>query len=279
MHLIIGATGTVGRPLVEHLAAAGERVRAVTHRTGARAGGRVETVEADLRRPASLARHLDGVSSVFLLWPFTSAGGARAVLETIGARTRRVVCLSAAAAADDPDSSWARVEREVEACVEQWTVVRPTGFAKNALIWADQIRTGDVVRWPFGRAGRSLVHERDVAAVAAAAMTQPGHAGRRLLVTGPQRLTQLEQVAVIGEVLGRSLRWEELEPSAAREVLGGVFGDDAFAELALASWARFVDRPEPVTRTVQEVTGSPARTFADWVGEHAGAFGSVPAPW
>jgi uncharacterized protein YbjT (DUF2867 family) len=236
MQLIIGATGTVGRSLVEHLVDAGERVRAVTHRTGAHAGGRVEVVEADLRRPASLAPHLDGVSSVFLLWPFTSAEGVRAVLETIGARTRRVVCLSAAAAADDPDSSWARVEGEVEACVEEWTMVRPTGFAKNTMMWADQMRSGDVVRWPFGRAGRSLVHERDIAAVAAAAMTQPGHVGRRLLITGPQCLTQLEQVAVIGKVLGRLLRWEELEPPAARDLLGDAFGDAAFAELALASW-------------------------------------------
>ncbi len=78
--------------------------------------------------------------------------------------------------------------------------------AANALIWADQIRAGDVVRWPYGAAVRSLVHERDLASVARIALTEDGHDGARYVRTGPSRLTQAEQVLAIGTAISRQLR-------------------------------------------------------------------------
>jgi uncharacterized protein YbjT (DUF2867 family) len=184
----------------------------------------------------------------------------------------RIVYLSAQAAGEQPDSFWAQLERLIEASGAAWTFLRPVGFAGNTLMWADQIRSGDVVRWPYGEAARSLIHERDIAAVAVRALTEDRHAGASYVLTGPATLTQVEQVEAIGAVIGRPLRWEEMPRDAALAYLTEAFGDAAFAEGALEAWAQFVTHPEPVTSTVQQVTGAPARSFAEWATDHAGDF-------
>ncbi|MBM0228068.1 MULTISPECIES: SDR family oxidoreductase [Micromonospora] len=277
MILETGATGTVGREVVSLLVARGERVRAVS-RTPATAGlpAGVEVVAGDLAEPASLAPHLAGVDAVFLIWPFTDPAVARKhaseVTCLIAATATRIVYLSAPGAADQPESFWAVVERAVEASGAEWTFLRPVGFAANTLMWAGQIRAGDVVRWPYGAAARSLVHERDLAEVAVAALTSAGHSGARHLLSGPATLTQEEQVRAIGRAVGRDLRWSEMPLGEARQMLAAAFGDPDFAEIALRGWAAFVDHPEQVTDTVERITGHPARPYADWAADHADAF-------
>ncbi|SCE74750.1 SDR family oxidoreductase [Micromonospora mirobrigensis] len=276
MILVTGATGTVGREVVSLLAARGERVRAVTRKPeAAELPAGVEVVATDLADPASLAPHLAGVAAVFLIWPFTDPAVARThapeVARLAAERGARVVYLSAPGA-DQPDTFWGIVERAVEASGASWTFLRPVGFAANTLMWAEQIRAGDVVRWPYAAAARSLVHERDLAEVAVAALTTDRHLGDRLLISGPETLTQEEQVHTIGRVIGRELRWAEQPLDEARRMLTAAFGDPAFADAALAGWAAFVDRPEAVTDTVERVTGHPARPYADWVADHADDF-------
>jgi uncharacterized protein YbjT (DUF2867 family) len=139
-------------------------------------------------------------------------------------------------------------------------------------MWADQIRSGGVVRWPFGAAARALIDERDIAAVAVRALTGDGHAGARYLLSGPAVLTQAEQLAVIGQAVGRELRWQELSRQAALQELTAAWGDPAFAQTALDAWEWFVDHPETVTSVVQDITGAPAHNFADWAAANAAAF-------
>jgi hypothetical protein len=79
-------------------------------------------------------------------------------------------------------------------------------------------------------------------------------------------------VRIIGEVTGRSARWEELSPEEARRQLLAVWGDPGFVDSALASWAGLAAKPELVTRTVEEVTGAPARTFRQWAASHVSDF-------
>lgn len=278
MILVTGATGKVGREVVGQLQEKGMPVRAVSrHPDGAAtlpAG--LEVVQADLADPESLESQLAGVETVFLLWPFTSPEAATdlapRVVDVIAGQASRIVYLSAQAATDQPESFWARVERLVEASGTEWTFLRPVGFAANTLMWADQIRAGDVVRWPFGEAARSLIHEKDIASVAVRALTEDGHGGGRYVLSGPAALTQADQVSTIGEAIGRPLRWEEISPEQARPGLVAAFGDEAFADSALASWSKFVTRAELVTSTVEDVTGSPALSFRTWAGDHAGDF-------
>ncbi len=271
MILVTGATGSVGRHVVSQLIAKGAAVRAVVRNPEA-AGlpADVEVVRGDLADAESLDAALIGVEAVFLLWPFFSADGASEVVGVIARHARRVVYLSAETAAGDR-GFWAGVERRIEESGLEWTFLRPTGFAKNTLHWAGQIRTG-VVRGPYGEAGRSLIDERDIAAVAVRALTENGHTRKTYVLTGPATVTQAEQVRIVGDTIGRPARWEERPRRDARADLVEIFGDESFADRALDTWAGFVTQPERVTPTVQEVTGVPARSFRQWANDHADNF-------
>ena len=268
MTFVIGATGKVGRHVVSGLLERGGPVRALARDPAAAdLPADVEVVPGDLSDPGSLDGQPEGAEAVFLVWPFFSAEGVDEVVPTLAARARRIVYLSAEAARKRPDAFWALVERAIERSGTEWTFLEPTGFAANTLGWAEQIRESGVVRWPYGRAARSLIHERDIADVGIRALTENGHAGSRYVLTGPEALTQVEQVREIGTAIGRSLRWEELSREDAERELAGQVPDTA-----LDTWAGFVEEPEVVTSTVQEVTGRPARSFAEWARDHADDF-------
>ncbi|HEY3765539.1 MAG TPA: NAD(P)H-binding protein [Gaiellales bacterium] len=265
--LVTGATGKVGRELVAGLVHDGRSVRALA-RDPAKADlpDGVDVVAGDIRDPAAVDDHARGVDAAFVLWPFMDADGVDAVTRALGRRVRRIVVLSAEAAAHRPDSFWASIERATERTAREWTFLRPTGFAANTLMWADQIRETRVVRWVYGEAARSLIDERDIAAVAARALTEDRHAGATYVLTGPEALTQIEQVHRIGEAIGRDVRWQEIAREDVQHQLGGV------PDTALETWASFVADPEVVTSTVEQVTGRPASTFRAWARRHADRF-------
>src|SRR6266540_2923150 len=208
--LVTGATGNVGRQVIEQAPGA---VRALT-RTPGRFPAHVETVSADLSDPATLVPALCGAEAVFLMWPLHTAAALPGVLEVIGAHTRRVVFLGSGGVADltmdEQEEMFARSGLE-------GTVMRPRTFAGNAWWWARQIRAGDVVRGSHGDLAMAMLHEADIAAVAVRALTGAARAGEVYHLTGPAALTQAEQVRVIGEVLGRPLRWEGVSRAEARE--------------------------------------------------------------
>lgn len=275
--LVIGATGNVGRQVAVQLAERGLPVRAMARRPEkANLPASVEVVPGDLSDVDSLRAALRGVDSVFLMWPLMSGDPAEAVADTIAGSARRLVLLSSAAVRGDSDDAISRVHRAVEEAIEhtslEWTFLRPHGFATNTLGWASQIRESGVVRGAYGSVYSTLIHEADLAAVAVTALTSDGHVGAKYDLTGAAALTQVEQVRVIGEVIGRETRWEEVPREVARELLlqriPAEYADamlDAFARLASSE----PDRP---TSTVEEVTGVPARTFAQWVADHAAEF-------
>ncbi len=268
--LVIGATGHIGRNVVTGLRARDAAVRAMSRSpdTAALPGG-VETVAGDLTDPGTLRGALDGVERVFLLWPFLSAEGAPAVIDTIAGQPRRVVYVSAMGA--DAGGVWGQVEAAIRDTALDWTFLRPGGFATNTLGWAAEVRAGGPVRIPYPGASRSLIHERDIADVAVRALTEEGHSRRTYVLTGPAALTQADQVRILADVAGTTARAEEI---TAREARAGMlaWADPGFADSALAYWASLVDTPEPVTDTVERLTGAPARGFAQWARDHAEDF-------
>nr|BFE79929.1 hypothetical protein GCM10020093_025300 [Planobispora longispora] len=205
---------------------------------------------------------------MFLVWPFASVEGLEPVLRTAAGHARRVVYLSSAAVRDH--------EREAERLIArsglEWTILRPHAFAANTLRWAEQIRARGVVRGPYGRAAMSPVHERDIAAVAVRALTRDGHAGAVYELTGPHSLTQAEQARVIGEVIGEPVHWEEAPAQDARREMLARGWPAEVVDGILSAQAEMAGGPAPVTATVEQVTGSGARTFRAWVAEHAHAF-------
>ncbi|MFI9205634.1 NAD(P)H-binding protein [Streptomyces sp. NPDC053048] len=276
--LVTGATGNVGRQVVAQLLATGAAVRALVRdpeSAGLPEG--VEVVGGDLSVPGTLDEALTGSDTVFLIWPFLTTERAPAVLEAIARHARRVVYLSSSGVNENAERQTdpinqlhADMERLIEECGLEWTVLRSNTIASNARGWAEQIRTTHVVRGP-DIAATAVIHERDVAAVAVRILTDDGHAGAKHVLTGPQVLSRAEQVESIGEAIGRTVRFEKVPVQVARERMLADGRPPALVEALLASAET---RPESnvITPTVEEITGAPARTFRSWAQEHADDF-------
>ncbi|GAA4531441.1 NmrA family NAD(P)-binding protein [Nonomuraea ferruginea] len=269
--LVTGATGNVGRPLVERLLAAGHRVRALT-RDPARAnlpeGARA--VAGDLADAGSLAAAFEGVTAAHLI-TFDGAdhsplaNGPAIVAAAVEAGVRRVTVLQGGL-------SRSPLEEAVAASDLEWTFVGPVEFMSNVLEWAGSVKEEGVVRDGFPEARSAMVHDADIAAVAAAALTSGGHAGREYVVTGPEVFTTADKVRVLGEVLGREIRFVEL----SREQITAEWRRQGYSEEDVAFFLTVcADTPEvgrTVRPTVEQVTGRPPRTFRQWIEENAAAF-------
>ena len=283
--LVTGATGRVGRVVVDELLDEGVPVRALTRRPeAARLPAAVEVVSGDLTVPESLDAALQGVGAVFLVWTVPPAT-APAVVERLATHARRVVFLSSPHRTPHPffqqpnpaAALHADIERLIAASGLASTVIRPGMFASNALYWwAAPIRDAGVVRWPYGAAETAPIDERDVASVAARALYEDGHAGGDYVLTGPDSLSQAEQVGIIGDVIGRRIQFEELSPEEFRRETAGSW-PPLVVDMLLAAWAATIGRPAFVTSAVSDVVGSPPRTFRQWVADHAAAFLEGPA--
>ena len=152
----------------------------------------------------------------------------------------------------------AKIEEAIEKSGLGWTFLRPGMFAANARSWwAPQIRGGDLVRWPYLDVPTAPIHERDIAAVAVRALTEEGHNRAEYVMTGPESLTQREQVEMIEQGIGRALRIEEMSPEEARQELLAYLPAAAIPMLTDA-WAAAAGRPAWVRSTVADVTGTPA---------------------
>ncbi len=279
--LVIGGAGTVGHELLSQLQVIGAPVRVLTRNPdAARLPPQIELVRGDLTQPETLDGCLDGIDRVFLVWtapPCTVTP----VLERIAKQAQRIVFLSSPHKTAHPffqkpqPNPSAMLHKQVERLIEtlglEWTFLRPGMFAGNALFWwAPQIRAGDVVRWPYLDAPTAPIDERDIAAVAVRALCEERHIGAEYLLTGPQSLSQSEQISIIGRVIGRSLRIEEISPDEARCEFS--FWPASVASMLLDAWAAAIGQPALVTSTVEEITGTPARTFLGWAAAHAAHF-------
>jgi len=282
--LVTGATGQIGSEVVSQLRAAGCRIRAMSRNPRAgHVSPDVEAVSGDLTAPETLDACLTGIDSVFLVWAAPLAAAAPAI-ERIAAHARRVVLLTSPHRTphrffQQPNglrAVHAGVEQLVEASGLSWTFLRPGPFALNCRNWwAPQIRHGDVVRWCHADAETAPVHERDIAAVAARALCDgEGHDGREYVLTSQESLTQREQVQIIGEAIGRPLQFEELSHEHAREQMIAMHFPPFAADMLLTAYAAAVGEPAYLTSTVREVTGTPARSFREWVRDHAAEFTS-----
>jgi uncharacterized protein YbjT (DUF2867 family) len=266
--LVTGATGNIGRMVVDHLVAAGASdIRALTTdpaRAALPAG--VQVAVGYLRRVETLPAALEGVDRMYLAPTPETVG--EVLRRAVDAGVRHVVDLSG-----EPESWWGSVCDAVEASGLAWTHLWPGDFMENATAWAPQIRATGEVREPFPRSASAPIAMDDVAAVAAAALTadEGTYNGRALSLTGPETLTRLELVQRIGDALGRHIPFVTVSRDEAVEAFASAMGDTAawYVDNVLAG---FAEHPVPANRVVQEVTGAPATTFADWAHSHAHLF-------
>jgi uncharacterized protein YbjT (DUF2867 family) len=282
--LVTGATGNVGRLVVDQLVAARERVRVLTRNpAGASFPAGVEVVAGDLTQPATLAPALVGVERMFLFPLPWTAPEVTALARAAG--VARIVVLSSGAVTAGLDTAFhLPVEQAVEKCGAAWTHVRPGEFALNRLyLWGPTVRAERVVRDPFPDSLHCPVHERDVADVAVAALREDGHEGVAYTLNGPGWLSTRDQADAIADALGEPVLFEQVSREQAREqyrAQGGFAAANADFLLGFTTYAgdeagpdEAPPAPEPRPRpTAEQVTGRPARSFAQWARDHAADF-------
>lgn len=274
--LVMGASGTIGGSVLQGLLERGVEARA-TSRTPERLTlpAAVRTFAADATEPASFSDALESVERVFL---YADLPEPEALLATIaGADVRHVVLLSSASAtspgaADDYNGSrFLRVEQAVADAGLAHTFLRPCEFASNAARWSWGIKGEGAVPLPHPDTVQTPIQEQDIADVAVVALTGDTLVGAAPILTGPERLTLRQQVAIIGEVIGRPLSVvEQTEAESAAMLSAHV--PDVWVRQILKGWREAVGTTPAISDEYTRITGRSPRTFRTWVAEHADLF-------
>ena len=284
MILVIGATGNTGRETALGARAAGAAVRALVRNpakaTDLAAAG-VEIAQGDLDDAGSLAAAMRGVDKVYLVTPADQRLAevqVAAISAAKAAGVAHVVKSSVLGAAAEAPVLLARMHHRAEEALKAsglgWTVLQPNSFMQNFLGFAATIAAQGAIYAPAGQGRVSHVDVRDIAAVAVAALTTPGHERQTYVVTGPEALSYDETARLIGKAIGKDVTFVDVPPDAARQSMlsGGMpewLADDLVALLSVV-YAR--GYAAGVSTIVPELTGRPARTFSQFAAEHAARF-------
>jgi uncharacterized protein YbjT (DUF2867 family) len=278
--VVMGATGNVGRALVDHLGAAGIVPRVLTRQPSARWRVPVEAVVGDVADPACVAHLFAGATRVFVMSNIEAddAIDRSVVAAAVSAGVRHAVKLSTIGA--DSEMAIGRRHREREQSIEQsgmaWTFVRPGFFMSNALQWRDGIRAGTVMV-PAADGPLAPISPRDIAEVAKVALLAPdvgaAHHGKIYTLTGEQITTPRDQIAVLARVLGRELTCVAVPPEVAVEHARKRGLPEAILETLRKLWTS-AEAGQAAMRTTafREVTGHAPESFETWARDHADAF-------
>ncbi|MFD1542095.1 SDR family oxidoreductase [Nonomuraea guangzhouensis] len=267
--LVTGARGHVARSLIQQLLEAGEQVRAASKDpAAAHLPTAVDVVAAD-----DPALALDGVDRVFL---YADPQGLDAFLaQAREAGVRHVVLLSAALADPTATDAIARLhgvaEESVTASGLPWTALRPGAFATNTLQWAPEIRTEGRVTNPFPDTHSAPIHEADIAEIALNALIEDGHENAVYELTGPDSITQRDQLNTIARTIARPLEWHLQDLETHRQVLSR-WGSPEIVESLLKHSVAATNIPVTTTNTFAKITGKHPRSFAQWAEDHKEAF-------
>jgi uncharacterized protein YbjT (DUF2867 family) len=267
--LVLGATGNVGRAIVEAALADGHTVRAVS-RSGRGLPAGADAYVGDLDDASTLADALDGVEAMFTLAGYV--GLAETLAGAKGSGVERVVLLSSSSApSGNRANAVAKYHLESEDAVRAsglgWTILQPNAFMSNALRWRPQIEAGEAIREPFGDVALSVIDPADIAAVALLGLATADHQGQSYRLSGPAALTADERAAILGQALGRELTVVVPSDEEAREGLPDAYAD-AFYEFYRGG---LIDETT-VHPTVSKVLGRPPVTFAQWAAANRAQF-------
>jgi uncharacterized protein YbjT (DUF2867 family) len=282
MILVTGSTGLIGSEVVRLLSHAGVPARALVRNPSReqRLPG-ITSVIGDLAKPETLSSVFAGVTKLFLL---TGNGEDLSVLQqhAIAAARRagvgHVVKLSAFGASPHSNSligrAHHRVERELQESGLAWTMLRPHHFMQNLLSQVGNIVDDGVVYSSSGDGKIPFIDTRDIAAVAVVALTESGHTGKKYVITGSEALSYRQATEILGEAIGRRLRFidEPFDEARARLTRAGQPSWLVDSLLAIAAYQRAGGPTETITSVVADLTGRPPRTFAEFARDHAAAF-------
>ncbi len=285
MILVTGSTGKVGGNLVDALKTKGAPFKALARSdASARAleARGVAVVRGDLTDAASLKAALRGVEKLFLLSSTSHFDGVEipAIEAAKASGVRQVVKLSAMGARADGVSpllrAHARIERALEESGLAFTILRPSFFMQNwVAFYSQSIKAGQPVYVNAGDARLGWTDTRDIADVAAAALTEPGHEGLVYELTGPESLSHGDATGRLGKLLRREVAYVSVPDAAAFQAMKGMGMDTwyAYGMVALYQGVRKGDA-DVTTGTVELVTGHAPRTIDAFLQENLKAFGA-----
>ena len=282
MILVTGGTGGVGSELLRLLSKAGIATRALArHPQRAQALPGITWIAGDLSKPGTLTSAFEGARTLFLLTSYYEDMVELQHNAISAARAAGVTCvvkISAFAASDHsraPVGRWHyQIEKELQESGLGWTILRPHHFMQNLLAQAEYVRTEGVVYSASGDGKIPYVDGRDVAAVAFVTLTQPGHLGKKYVVTGSEAISYRQAAEIIGAAIGKPVRFVDESPdeARARRVREGLPPAVVESALAIAAYQRAGGKTVTITSTVADLTGRPPRTVGEFVREHADLF-------
>ena len=282
MILVTGGTGLIGSELLRLLSQAGVPARALVRNPNkAQKLPGITWVVGDLARPETLTTAFEGAKTVFLLTHYLEDMVElqhNAIAAARAAGVTHVVKVSAFAASDHSNAPIGRwhyqVEKELQASGLAWTMLRPHHFMQNLLAQAGYVIKEGAIYSPSGDGKIPYIDPRDVAAVAFVTLTQPGHLGKKYVLTGSEAISYRQAAEIIGAVIGKKLRFvdESPEEARARRVREGVPPAVIESILAIGAYQRAGGKTVTITNTVADLIGRPPRTVAEFVQEHASVF-------
>jgi len=269
--LVTTPSGKVGQELVAILQKAGATLRLGAHsveKTRAAFPG-LEVVRLDHTDPATHAAAVQGVDAVYLASPgdFPSAPEKALVDAARKAGVKKVVKLGAMGV-ELSDNPIRQVEEHVRASGLAFTFLHPTWFMQNfTTSHAGAIKAGTLAE-PAADARTGFIDARDIAAVAAKALLEPGHEGKTYTLTGAELLSRAEVAAAISKELGRPVRYLPVTDEQFRAAVKAVL-TQSYTDLLshLYSIVR-AGQTAVTTDQVQQVLGRAPITFAQFVKDH-----------
>ncbi|MEN6497751.1 MAG: SDR family oxidoreductase [Thermoguttaceae bacterium] len=280
--LIIGATGTVGSELVAQLRGKGESVCGATRKpaeAARRSSPADEYVEFDLERPETFVQALQGIDRVFLMARPGDDHADRVALPLIDEMKRQgvrhVVDLSAIGVEKREEMALRKVEQYLERSGMEFTHLRPNWFMQvftGGPLLAG-IRAAAAIQIPAADARISYVDVRDIVAMAAAALTEPGHAGKAYTITGPQALHHQEIAEQISGATGKAVRYVPISEETARKALQSAGFPPERVE-RLIGFYQFVRAGfcEPVSPDTETVLGRQPISFERFANDYASSW-------
>ena len=263
--LVTGATGNIGRRVVDHLIDLGANdIRALTKNPArAKLPDGVSAITGYLGDPESLPAALAGVERMYLA-PLPETLGA--TLELVKkAGVRYVVALSGGA-------HWQEHTDTIAASGLVNTQLGPGEFLENFAIWSEPIKATRTVREPYPGVVEAPISMDDIARVAATLLvkSESTHYGQSYELTGPQALTRAQIAEQIGVGIGVGVTFEQCSRAEAEEALRQMMGDEVGWYLDLM--ADGADAPQQANQVVAELTGTPAESVAQWAARNAELF-------
>ncbi len=257
--LVTTPNGKVGHEVAKQLLAKKVPVRIAAHTVekAKKEFSGAEVVHFDYADAAGMGEALKGITHVYLAQPAEQAAAPTQQFIDLAkkAGVKRVVMLSAMGVENADAAPLRQVEKRLEASGMEWTIGRPNWFMQNfSTMHAAAIRGGTLAE-PAANGKTAFIDVRDIAAVAVAALTGDGHAGKAYALTGPEPLTREDVVRRIGQAIGKPVKYAALTdeqfraamkpyvPAAGIEILSSLYAT------VRAGWT------ERVTDDVQRVLG------------------------